>query len=165
MSNDPYTPPSAPVRDRSPEPAGSTWKAVTFGVLADVCATFLGGIALFAIMGSFLVSQGASPEDLDASLAGSDLTQLLGVTLGLCCTVLGGYVTGRVARQREYYHALLTGIVVLLIGEIMVSTPSWPPTLIGQKRTEPRKTSRPDASTSTATKDKAAIGATPSRKR
>ncbi len=122
MSNDPYTPPSAPVRDRSPEPAGSTWKAVTFGVLADVCATFLGGIALFAIMGSFLVSQGASPEDLDASLAGSDLTQLLGVTLGLCCTVLGGYVTGRVARQREYYHALLTGIVVLLIGEIMVST-------------------------------------------
>ena len=29
---------------------------------------------------------------------------------------------GRVARQREYYHALLTGIVVLLIGEIMVST-------------------------------------------
>ena len=122
MSNDPYTPPSAPVRDRSPEPAGSTWKAVTFGVLADVCATFLGGIALFAVMGSFLVSQGASPEDLDASLAGSDLTQLLGVTLGLCCTVLGGYVTGRVARQREYYHALLTGIVVLLIGEIMVST-------------------------------------------
>jgi hypothetical protein len=41
--------------------------------------------------------------------------------LGLGCTVLGGYVTARTAQRREYYHALLTGIVVLVLGEIMVS--------------------------------------------
>ena len=56
MSNDPYTPPSAPVRDRQPEAPGSTWKAVTFGVLSDIVGTFLAGIVLFALLGSMLVS-------------------------------------------------------------------------------------------------------------
>jgi hypothetical protein len=121
MSNDPYTPPSAPVRDRVPEPGGSAWKAVTFGVLADVLATFVGSILLFALLGSFMVSQGASPENLDANLMSSDVTMLLGLALGLACTVLGGYVTARTARRREYYHALLTGIVVLVLGEVMLS--------------------------------------------
>jgi hypothetical protein len=121
MTNDPYTPPSAPVRDRLPEPGGSAWKAVAFGVLADVLATFVGSIVLFAVLGSFMVSQGASPENLDANLMSSDVTILLGLALGLACTVLGGYVTARVARRREYYHALLTGIVVLVLGEVMLS--------------------------------------------
>jgi hypothetical protein len=121
MSNDPYVPPSAPVRDRLPEPGGSAWKAVTFGVLADVSATILGSIVLFAVLGSAMVSQGAAPEALDSNLVGSDLSMLLGLTLGLSCTVLGGYVTARVAGRREYYHALLTGIVVLVLGEIMLS--------------------------------------------
>jgi hypothetical protein len=124
MSNEPYTPPSAPVRDRVPEPGGSTWKAVGLGVLADVCATLLGSIVLFFVLGSVMVSRGASPADLDANLMDSDLTVLLGLVLGLGCTVLGGYVAARVANQREYYHGLLTGIAVLALGEILLSV--WP---------------------------------------
>src|SRR5512134_2646390 len=72
MSNDPYTPPSAPVRDRQPEGAGSTWKAVTFGVLADIVGTFLAGILLLVVLGSVMVSRGASPEELDRTLLQSD---------------------------------------------------------------------------------------------
>jgi hypothetical protein len=121
MSNDPYSPPSAPVRDRLPEQGGSAWKAVTFGVLADVFATILGSIVLFAVIGSAMVSQGTSPADVDSNLVESDLSMVLGLALGLACTVLGGYVTARVAQRREYYHALLTGIVVLVLGEIMMS--------------------------------------------
>jgi hypothetical protein len=121
MSNDPYTPPTSPLRDRSPEPVGSTWKAVTFGTLADLGATLLGSLVLFSVLGSIMVSRGASPEQLDADLMASDLTLLLGLVLGLLCTVLGGYVAARVANQREYYHGLLTGIVVLVLGELMLS--------------------------------------------
>lgn len=129
MSNDPFTPPSAEVRDRLPEPGGSTWKAVTFGVLADVCATVLASLVLFSVLGSVLVSRGASPEELDASLMESDVTTLLGLVLGLGCTVLGGYVAARVANQREYYHGLLTGIAVLVLGEMMLSFSPDGPTL------------------------------------
>jgi len=121
MSNDPYSPPSAPVRDRGPEAAGSTWKAVTFGVLADVVGTFLAGIVLFAALGSVLVSQGASPEELDRTLMQSDAYLMLAGAVGLGFTVLGGYVAARVANQREYYHGLLTGVVVLAFGELMIS--------------------------------------------
>jgi hypothetical protein len=38
--------------------------------------------------------------------------------------VLGGYVAARVANQREYYHALLTGVVVLVFGELMIGMSS-----------------------------------------
>jgi len=120
MSNDPYTPPSAPVRDRDPEASGSTWKAVTFGVLSDIVGTFLAGIVLFALLGSMLVSQGASPEELDRALMQSDAYMLMAGVTGLGFTVLGGYVAARVANQREYYHALLTGVVVLVFGELMI---------------------------------------------
>ena len=120
MSNDPYTPPSAPVRDREPEGPGSTWKAVTFGVLADIVGTFVASIVLYAALGSILVSRGASPQGLDATLLQSDAYLLIGSAVGLAFTVLGGYVAARVANQREYYHALLTGLVVLVFGELMV---------------------------------------------
>jgi ABC-type uncharacterized transport system permease subunit len=122
VSNEPFQPPSAPVRDRLPEPAGSSWKAVAFGVVADVAATLLASIVLFSLLGSVMVSRGSSPEDLDSQFASSDLMRLLMLTVGLSCTVLGGYVTAQVAKRREYYHALLTGIVVLVIGEIMISS-------------------------------------------
>jgi hypothetical protein len=121
MSNDPFQPPSAPVSDRLPEPPGSSWKAVAFGVAADVVATMLASIVLFSLLGSFMVSRGGSPEDLDNGFANSDLMRMLMLAVGLSCTVLGGYVTAQVAKRREYHHALLTGIVVLVIGEIMLS--------------------------------------------
>jgi len=121
MSNNPYTPPSAPVRDRQPEGAGSTWKAVTFGVLADIAGTFLAGIVLLVVLGSVLVSRGASPEELDRALMQSDAYLMLAGVVGLGFTVLGGYVAARVANQREYYHGLLTGVVVLAFGELMTN--------------------------------------------
>jgi hypothetical protein len=121
MSQDPYTPPNAPVRDRKPEAAGSTWKAVTFGVLADIGATFLVSVLLYVVLGSMLLSQGASPPELDSNLMSSQAYLMLSAAIGLACTVLGGHVAARVANQREYYHAMLTGVAVLVFGELMLS--------------------------------------------
>ena len=128
MSDDPYTPPNAPVRDRGPEAAGSTWKAVTFGVLADIGASFLLSVLMYGVLGAMMVSQGASPEELDANLVSSERYLMLSTGVGLLCTVLGGYVAARVANQREYYHAMLTGVVVLIVGELMLglSPDSYP---------------------------------------
>lgn len=121
MNEDPYSPPNAPVRDRKPEVPGSTWKAVTFGLLADVMATFLVSLLLYFVLGSMLLSQGASPEELDANLMSSQAYLMLSTAVGLACTVLGGYVAARVANQREYYHAMLAGVAVLVFGELMLS--------------------------------------------
>ena len=100
MSDDPYSPPNAPVRDRKPEAVGSTWKAVTFGVLADIGATFLVSVLLYMMLGSMLVSRGASPDDLDANLMSSQVYLMLSAAVGLGCTGLGGYVAARVANGR-----------------------------------------------------------------
>ena len=35
-------------------------------------------------------------------------------------TVLGGFVAARTANHREYWHAFLTGLAVLILGEIMI---------------------------------------------
>ena len=113
-----------PPTEQFPKRVGSAWKAVSLGVLADVCATALGSLVLFFALGSLMVSQGVSPAELDANLVRSDLTLLLSLVLGLGCTVLGGYVAARSANQREYYHGLLTGIAVVVLGEIAIGI--WP---------------------------------------
>jgi len=90
-------------------------------VLADIAGTFLAGIVLLVVLGSVLVSRGASPEELDRALMQSDAYLMLAGVVGLGFTVLGGYVAARVANQREYYHGLLTGVVVLAFGELMTN--------------------------------------------
>ena len=116
--SEPSTPPPT---ERFRKPIGTAWKAVLLGVLADVGATALGSMVLFIALGSLMVSQGLSPDEVDEKLVKSDLTLLLSLVLGLGCTVLGGYVAARTANQREYYHALLTGIAVVVLGEIAIS--------------------------------------------
>jgi hypothetical protein len=120
MNNDPYAPPSAPVRDRRPDAPGSTWKAVSLGAVADIAATFLASIVLTAALGATMISRGAIPEQVEAALIASDAYLLTMMVAGLGCTVLGGYVAARLANQREYYHALLTGIVALVLSEVML---------------------------------------------
>ena len=122
MSENPYTPPSSPVRDRDPERTGSTLKAVSFGVLTDLLGTTLGGIVLLVVFSSILVSQGRSPEDIGVVLLNSDAYLFVSFAVGMTFTMLGGYVAARVANHREYRHAAIVGIIMLVFGEIMIST-------------------------------------------
>ncbi len=120
MSKDPYAPPSAPLRDLQPQAPGATWKALILGVLTDLLGTALSSFALVTVIGMMMLSHGATREDIDASLRSTGY-MVIGMALGLGCSVLGGYVAARVANQREYFHALLTGVIVLVAGEILLS--------------------------------------------
>lgn len=121
MSDNPYTPPSAPVRDRDPERTGATWKAVLFGVTTDLFGTTIAGMLLLVLFSGMLVAQGQAPEDISRTLLQSNQYLLLSLVVGLSFTMLGGYVAARVANHLEYRHGLIVGVIVLIIGEIMVS--------------------------------------------
>ena len=121
MSDNPYTPPSAPVSDRDPERTGATWKAVLFGVTTDLFGTTIAGMVLLVLFSGMLVAQGQAPEDISPMLLQSNQYLFLSLVVGLSFTVLGGYVAARVANHLEYRHGLIVGVIVLIIGEIMVS--------------------------------------------
>jgi predicted Na+-dependent transporter len=121
MSDNPYTPPSAPVGDRDLERTGATWKAVLFGVTTDLFGTTIAGMVLLVAFSGMLVSQGQAPEDIGPMLLQSNQYLLVSLVVGLSFTVLGGYVAARVANHREYRHAFIVGVIVLIIGEVMVS--------------------------------------------
>lgn len=109
---------------RTPFGWGATVRAVGAGLVADIAATMVAGLLLVTVIGGRLVGEGASAEDLEQALLASGGYVLLSLLAGLACTVLGGYVAARVAGEREYYHALLTGIAVLVFGELMLAQTS-----------------------------------------
>lgn len=121
MSDNPYTPPAAPVGDRDPEHTGATWKAVLFGVTTDLVGTTVAGMVLLILFSTMLVAQGRPPEDISPILLQSTQYLFVSLAVGLSFTVLGGYVAARVANHLEYRHGLIVGVIVLVIGEIMVS--------------------------------------------
>ena len=121
MSENPYTPPNAPIKDRGPEGAGSTVKAVAYGVLTDLVGTTVAGVALLIVFSTILLGQGHTPDSLATELLDSSTYMVVSLGVGLSFTVLGGYVAARVANRREYWHALIVGIIVLVMGELMVS--------------------------------------------
>lgn len=122
MSDNPYTPPSAPVDSREMGRIGPTWKAVLMGVATDLLGTTLAGIVLVVFFSGMLVAQGHQPEQIGSRLMESSAYQIVSLMVGLAFTVLGGYVAARVANHREYWHALIVGAIVLVIGEVVISS-------------------------------------------
>jgi hypothetical protein len=118
MSQDPYQPPTAPVRDVDRGRRRSTLRAVFLGALADIGGTIVAGMVLALLLpGLAAPVPNADPSIPAAPSVGFQWFSLL---VGLCFTALGGYVAARVADRREYFHAVLVGVVSLVLGELMV---------------------------------------------
>jgi uncharacterized membrane protein len=113
----PYAPPEATVKDL-PAKAGSAFKAVAFGLGADIGGTFVAGIALALIYGVVLGASGASTEEIMASTKAIGTDSWLfyaGAGVGLAFSVLGGYVCARIARRDEMkLGAILAGLSALI---------------------------------------------------
>ena len=122
MSDNPYTPPNAPVDGREAERVGATWKAVLIGVTTDLLGTTIAGVVLVVFFSGMLVAQGNQPEQIGARLLESSAYQIVSLMVGLAFTALGGYVAARVANHHEYRHALIVGAIVLVIGEVLISS-------------------------------------------
>lgn len=116
-----------PQADSRPARAPSlawTIRAVGLGLICDIAATLAATLLLTALLGGRLAGENATPEALEQALLASDAYTLLALAAGLGCTALGGYVAARAAGEREYLHALLAGVAVLVLGELALSQSS-----------------------------------------
>lgn len=98
------------------------FKAVIVGAIVDNAGTFL----FMMVLASALLSTGLS-EDQVVNRMKSMSGLLLQLIVGLGCTVLGGYVAGRMAGRAE----VLQGVLVAALGMIVAlifwesGTPVW----------------------------------------
>lgn len=90
-------------------------KAVLFGVLTDICSTFIAGVAIGVGASVVLVAQGASPEEIDEQMKEPNFL-ILSLVVGLICTALGGFVAGYAAGRYQVLHGCLVGASGAVIG-------------------------------------------------
>ncbi len=98
------------------------FKAVIVGAVADNAGTFL----FMMILASALLSTGLS-EDQVMNRMKSISGLLLQLIVGLCCTVLGGYVAGRMAGRAEVLQGALVAALGMIVALIFREggTPVW----------------------------------------
>jgi len=98
------------------------FKAVIVGVVVDNAGTLL----LMTALASALVSTGFSEDEVMGRMK-STSGLLLGLIVGLSCTVLGGFFAGRLARRAEVLHGALVAVAGMIIAWIFreSGTPLW----------------------------------------
>lgn len=93
------------------QPGGTSIKGIALGALVDVVATIVATIVITSLMGATRGGAfGASAEEV-----ASDAMPYL-MLAGAACSVLGGWVAGRVAGAAETRNALLLGVALTLLG-------------------------------------------------
>jgi hypothetical protein len=119
--NSPYEPPRAPLQDPPQRKTRPNLLAIIIGALVDIITTTVVG-TLFSIGFAIAVgSEGMKPEQFQELLQGSNAFMVTAYGLGLCCSVLGGYLCARFANQNEYANGLAVGIIGVISGELMSS--------------------------------------------
>ena len=124
-------------------------KAVIVGAVADNAGT------LFAmkLLAALLSLTGLSEDEVMGRLK-STSGMLLGLIIGLGCTVLGGYIAGRIARKAERTHGALVAVIGMVIALIFRDSgdPVWfdivgfagmlPAGMLGGRLAQQRQTAR-----------------------
>jgi hypothetical protein len=122
-SRNPYGAPGAKLADPAQRP-GSPYKAVGLGVLADFGGTFAVSIVVAFVYGVVLAGEGTSPEDIEAALktvSPDSMYFWIGAIGGGACSVLGGYVCARIARQSEYTLGVILAAINVVLGLVLGS--------------------------------------------
>ena len=86
-------------------------KAVALGFLSDIG----GSIVLSLMLASAMAGAGMGQNDIIERMQSTN-GLLLNLIMGLGCTVLGGYVAGRVAKREEIRHGVVVAVMSLLLG-------------------------------------------------
>ena len=119
MSDNPYQPTLVPPwAPPSQERRQISILAIVLGVLTDIGGSLILGVVLGVVFAFYLLSQGASPENIADEMQGTTF-YLVGTALGLCLTVLGGFIAGKVAKRSEILHGALTGATSTVLGLLM----------------------------------------------
>ena len=94
-------------------------RPILVGVVVDYIATFLAGslYLIFFFSKEALEKGELSDEALDQFLSSPENLFFLGV-IGVLCTVVGGYIAGRLAKNAEVKHGALVGVGSLIMAEL-----------------------------------------------
>ncbi len=123
----PYTTPGARVDDL-PEPVNRRfrWKAVLLGAATDLVGSAVAGIVLVVVFSLLAASSEGGAEQALDRLGQSWPFLLISMVVGGGCTVLGGYVAGRIARHSFLKHALAAGGLSLALGILLFRSDDGP---------------------------------------
>jgi len=126
----PYASPTQPSGVPAPELPRFRPLAVLVGWLADVGASVVGGVVVGMIAAGILIRQGLPPDRLQAELLSMDWVKWMGLLVGTCGTIFGGYVGAWMGKDFPLRHALAVGILGLLtgLGAMLVlphAQPTW----------------------------------------
>jgi hypothetical protein len=102
----------------SEAPRGSPVKGMVFGVLVDIGGSLLASFVLFFVWAIWLGSSGMEAEAIAQAMAEVDplsTVSLVGYTVGMALSWLGGYVCARVARETELQCAAVVATVSALV--------------------------------------------------
>jgi hypothetical protein len=96
--------------------------AVIVGAVVDNAGTLL----LMAVLAGALVSTGLSEDEVMGRMKSTN-GLLLGLIVGLSCTVLGGYFAGKIAGRAEVLHGALVAVAGMVLSLIFRegSIPLW----------------------------------------
>lgn len=103
----PYAPPTAPVRDMGPPPPRSLTLAVFAGLAVGVGGTILSR----AVLGLVYVGLRGVPESPEAAMAIVSSAIVPSIGLGCVFSVLGGYLGARLARRHERRVTLVLAVL------------------------------------------------------
>jgi hypothetical protein len=113
MSESPYEPPRAPLKDQ-PNKKRPNLLAIIIGALVDLGSTLVTGVLLQVAFSAIIGSPGMSVTEMIQMLRDSTAFTVASSVLGLACSVLGGYVCARFANQNEYANGLAVGVLGVL---------------------------------------------------
>ena len=94
---------------------------IWIGGMVDIAASNIVSIPLLVIAMFRLgrqpgVSRDAIKAQLLSTLHSDPKLHLIGIALGLCCTILGGYVAARIAKKNELLNGTLASLLGLIVG-------------------------------------------------
>jgi uncharacterized membrane protein YjjP (DUF1212 family) len=125
MSESPFDPPRAPLKDsRDPRKKRPNLLAIIIGALVDLFSTLITGVALEIVFGISMGAAGMNVNDLVQMLRASTVFSVASSMLGLSCSVLGGYVCARFANQNEYANGLAVGVLGIISGLLLTPAES-----------------------------------------
>lgn len=96
-----------------------SWKAILGGVAVDILGTQVITVLLMIPVGIWLATRGMRPEDVAVLLTTSLAFLVPMMALGLAMSTLGGYLAAKWADTNKIAHAVIVGVLSLVLGLAM----------------------------------------------